>query len=117
MLRKVLAEASPSFVLAMGIITSTILAVSASVSWWPLAVLLLLLSMLAADALATKLHGGTRRLSAGMLVVSFSVLLGSGLIASVDPALVDQFIPIVGAGAAAVLLLRTRRAASGCGLT
>ena len=117
MSRKVLAEAGPSFILAVGIIISTIIAVSASGSWWALAVLLLVLSMLGADALATKLQGGSRGFSAGMLVVAVSVLLGSGLVASLNPALVDQFIPIVGAGAAAVLLLRNRRAAKGCGLT
>lgn len=116
MSRKVLAEAGPSFVLAVGVIISTIIAVSASGSWWAFAVFLLVLSMLGADALATKLQGGSRGFSAGMLVVAGSVLLGGGLVASLDPALVDQFIPIVGAGAA-VLLLRTRRAAKGCGLT
>ena len=117
MSRKVLAEAGPSFVLAVGIILSTIITVSASGSWWALAVFLLVLSMLGADVLATKLQGGSRGMSAGMLVVSGSVLLGSGLIATWNTALVDHFIPIVGAGAAAVLLLRTRRAARGCGLT
>lgn len=117
MSRKVLAEAGPSFVLAVGIIISTIIAVTGSGSWWPLAVLLLVLSMLSADVLATRLQGGSRGLSAGMLIVSVSVLLGSALVATWNPALVDQFIPIVGAGAAAVLLLRTRRAARDCGLT
>ena len=116
MSRKVLAESCPSLVLAFGIILSTIIAVSAPGPWWTVAVLLLVLSIAAADLLAAGLQGGSRALSPGMLAVSVSILVASGLIAMRDPALVDQFIPIVGACAAAVLLLRTRRAARGCGV-
>lgn len=116
MSRKVLAESGPSLVLAFGIVASTMIAVSASGSWWAIAVLLLVVSMAAADVLATKLQGGSRALSAGMMIVAVAILLANGMLALRDPALVGQFIPIFGAGAAAVLLLRIRRAAGGCGV-
>ncbi len=116
MSRKVLAESCPSLVLACGIILSTTIAVAAPGPWWTVAVLLLVLSIAAADLLAGRLQGNSRALSPGLLAVSVAILVASGLLAMRDPALVDPFITLVGACAAAMLLLRTRRAARDCGV-
>jgi hypothetical protein len=114
MTRKYWLKLTPSLLIAIAIIASTYVAVTAKSAWLALAApLLMSLAILGADALNSRLRGNISGLSRAALISAGSFLLSCLIVALYDPGLVKTLIPIIGA-TSWISLLRPDKQRSAC---
>lgn len=104
----------PALLLAAGVLLASFLAVQHSSLLVLAAPLSLAASVLAADALNSRLRYGRARLSPAALILASAFLLASLLVGTQDLALLKQLIPLLGASAAVSLPLRPRKPKPAC---
>ena len=105
MTRKHWIDLSPSLVVGVGIIASTLVAVLAAESGWLVLAgpLLLALTVVSADVLHSRLKGRSSGPSWAALLLGGAFLL-AGMIVGRDPSLVSTLIPTCGSAAWIILL-------------
>jgi hypothetical protein len=110
MTQKHFIQLGPPLVLALGIVVSTLLAVSGSGSLWLVGagVLLAAVSILGADILGAGLRGEPLVPSLLGIVAMAALLMACGIVALRDPKLVPMLIPLVGGGSTTVFLFNDR---------
>jgi hypothetical protein len=116
MIKKYWLSLTPSMLIALAIILSSLVAVLAAKSTWLVlaAPALLALAVAAADALNSRLRGGSFRPSPAALILGASFLLAGLLVTFRDPSLIKTLIPIVGVSAWTTLLLRPENRRNAC---
>ena len=116
MTKKYWLSLTPSMVIALAIILSSLVAVLAAKSTWLAlaAPALLALAVAAADALNSRLRGRSFRPSPAALILAASFLVAGLLVTFRDPHLVKSLIPIVGVCAWTTLLLRPENRRNAC---
>jgi len=116
MTRRYWLSLSPSLLVGVGIIISTLIAARFAHSL-PLVLagqLLLALAIVSADVLGSRLRGETAGPSPAALILGVSFLLAGSIVALRDPSLVKAFIPLSGAGAWVVLLGSSEASRKAC---
>jgi hypothetical protein len=98
MTRKHWLDLGPSLLVAGGIIVSTLVAVLTAESGWLVLAgpLLLALSVVGADVLASRLRGESSGPSRAALIMGGACLLSCLIVALRDPSLVKTLIPVLG---------------------
>jgi hypothetical protein len=107
----------PALVLASGLSISTAIAVLTSDSAWAVAAgpLLFALSLVGADAMGSRLRGGSSGPSREAVLLAAALLVACGMTALTEPTSLAIVIPILGGGAATPILLRSERRRNPCG--
>ena len=116
MTRKYGFNLSPSLLVGIGIIVSTLIAVvTADFGWWVLAgPLLLALAFVGADMLDSRMRGESSLPSPGVLILGSAILLVGLIVTLRDPDLVKTLIPVIGPAVWVTLLLRPEGRRNAC---
>jgi hypothetical protein len=116
MTRRYWLSLSPSLLVAVGIIVSSLIAKRFDHSL-PLVLasqLLLALLIVSADVLGSRLRGEAAGPSPAALILGVSFVLAGFIVALRDPSLVKTFIPLSGAGAWVVIVGRAEASRRAC---
>jgi hypothetical protein len=112
-------DLGPSLLVGSGIILSTLAAVRAAGSGWPVLTgpLVLALAVIGADVLNSRLRRGSSWPSGAALILGAGFVVAGSLVAAGEPGLVATLIPIVGAGAWVTILQRPEARCRACGVS